>query len=275
MARNQRPQPTAEDKKNARIGCGIVVAALLAIGGCSAPIHDDNASSSKTSSSHASSSRLSSSSDSSPSASPSSSAFEDKPDTVTVRDFVGMGLQAAQDAAQEDGIYRLDSTDATGQGREQVWDRNWTVCAQMPAAGETMSAEDTLTFDTVKSSEGESCDDPTGAADSDDSSVSGAGDSSTVSGAGDDYSDDGSSTVAGIGDDGTDGSSDSGSSSSTGGSDASGGGSGSSSSSAGSQQAPAGATAQCNDGSYSYSAHRRGTCSHHHGVAVWLASVPS
>jgi hypothetical protein len=30
-----------------------------------------------------------------------------------------------------------------------------------------------------------------------------------------------------------------------------------------------GATAMCRDGSLSYSAHRRGTCSHHGGVAVW------
>ncbi|MGW5477687.1 DUF3761 domain-containing protein [Streptomyces sp. NPDC004008] len=30
-----------------------------------------------------------------------------------------------------------------------------------------------------------------------------------------------------------------------------------------------GATAQCNDGTLSYSAHHQGTCSHHHGVAVW------
>lgn len=33
---------------------------------------------------------------------------------------------------------------------------------------------------------------------------------------------------------------------------------------------PAGATAQCKDGSYSFSQHRRGTCSHHGGVARWL-----
>jgi SH3-like domain-containing protein len=32
---------------------------------------------------------------------------------------------------------------------------------------------------------------------------------------------------------------------------------------------PAGATARCRDGSYSFSQHRRGTCSHHGGVAVW------
>lgn len=29
---------------------------------------------------------------------------------------------------------------------------------------------------------------------------------------------------------------------------------------------PRGATAKCKDGSYSYSAHARGTCSHHRGV---------
>jgi Protein of unknown function (DUF3761) len=33
---------------------------------------------------------------------------------------------------------------------------------------------------------------------------------------------------------------------------------------------PTGATAQCRDGSYSYSQHHRGTCSHHGGVARWL-----
>ncbi|MFI8664629.1 DUF3761 domain-containing protein [Rhodococcus qingshengii] len=35
-------------------------------------------------------------------------------------------------------------------------------------------------------------------------------------------------------------------------------------------QAPAGATAQCNDGTYSFSQSRRGTCSRHGGVASWL-----
>jgi hypothetical protein len=33
---------------------------------------------------------------------------------------------------------------------------------------------------------------------------------------------------------------------------------------------PAGATAQCEDGTYSFSESRSGTCSHHGGVAVWL-----
>jgi hypothetical protein len=35
-------------------------------------------------------------------------------------------------------------------------------------------------------------------------------------------------------------------------------------------RAPAGATARCRDGTYSFSQSRRGTCSHHGGVAAWL-----
>lgn len=34
--------------------------------------------------------------------------------------------------------------------------------------------------------------------------------------------------------------------------------------------APAGATAQCKDGTYSFSKHHSGTCSHHGGVRRWL-----
>ena len=37
-----------------------------------------------------------------------------------------------------------------------------------------------------------------------------------------------------------------------------------------SDTAPAGASAHCRDGSYSFSTHRRGTCSHHGGVGEWL-----
>jgi hypothetical protein len=33
---------------------------------------------------------------------------------------------------------------------------------------------------------------------------------------------------------------------------------------------PAGASARCRDGSFSFSQHRRGTCSHHGGVAEWF-----
>lgn len=33
---------------------------------------------------------------------------------------------------------------------------------------------------------------------------------------------------------------------------------------------PPGASAQCRDGSYSFSLHHSGTCSHHGGVSQWL-----
>jgi hypothetical protein len=44
---------------------------------------------------------------------------------------------------------------------------------------------------------------------------------------------------------------------------------------AGADTAPPGATARCHDGTYSFSQHHSGTCSHHGGVAVWLDSSPS
>lgn len=36
-----------------------------------------------------------------------------------------------------------------------------------------------------------------------------------------------------------------------------------------SRSRPSGATAHCRDGSWSFSENRRGTCSHHGGVASW------
>ena len=36
------------------------------------------------------------------------------------------------------------------------------------------------------------------------------------------------------------------------------------------QAPPLGATAQCRDGTYSFSQHHQGTCSHHGGVARWI-----
>ena len=39
--------------------------------------------------------------------------------------------------------------------------------------------------------------------------------------------------------------------------------------------AAAGATARCRDGTYSFSKHRSGTCSHHGGVAAWLRPSPA
>lgn len=64
---------------------------------------------------------------------------EDK--KATVPNFVGMGLQSAQDKAQEVGFYGLTSHDALGRDRMQAFDRNWKVCTQTPSAGASLSGQ--------------------------------------------------------------------------------------------------------------------------------------
>jgi beta-lactam-binding protein with PASTA domain len=61
-----------------------------------------------------------------------------------------MGLQSAQDKAQEVGFYGLTSHDALGRDRMQALDRNWKVCSQSVAAGTTVSTGTTLDFGAVK-----------------------------------------------------------------------------------------------------------------------------
>jgi PASTA domain len=63
---------------------------------------------------------------------------------VPMPDVVGMNLQAAQDKIQETGIFFSRSEDATGAGRMQINDSNWTVVAQSPAAGELIGEGDAL-----------------------------------------------------------------------------------------------------------------------------------
>ncbi len=69
---------------------------------------------------------------------------------ATVPDFAGMGLQSAQDKAQEQGFYSLKSHDALGRDRMQVFDRNWKVCSQNVAAGKPVPTDTTLDFGAVK-----------------------------------------------------------------------------------------------------------------------------
>ncbi|MEU1863724.1 hypothetical protein ABZ535_15750 [Streptomyces gardneri] len=63
-----------------------------------------------------------------------------------------MDLQLAQDTAQAAGFYALASSDATGQGRMQVLDRNWVVCSQTPASGQ-QPTDITVTLLVVKDNE--------------------------------------------------------------------------------------------------------------------------
>ncbi|MFE7542996.1 DUF3761 domain-containing protein [Streptomyces platensis] len=303
MTGNQRPV-SPEEKKNARLGCAVIAVFVLLVGGCVNLMDGDEDSKSSASSSvsdasdaadagdaadaadAADGSDASDASDASDGSDASdatdgSDASDSESSTVAVPDYTGSNLQEAQDDAQGRGIYLLESRDLSVRHRTQVWDRNWQVCAQEPAAGSDMADTETLTFTVVKT--GESCDAPDEAG-----SWGDDGDPEPT----DDPAGDGSSGTSGSSSSsGTDGGGSSGSSSSSGGSSSSGadgGGSstssggtgsdgGSSSTSGGEEeaQAPAGASAQCNDGTYSYSAHRRGTCSHHHGVAVWLRSLPA
>ncbi|MFF0747307.1 hypothetical protein ACFYVL_43695 [Streptomyces sp. NPDC004111] len=64
-------------------------------------------------------------------------------------DFVGQGLQSAQDNAQAAGFYLLKSHDALGRGRKQVLDRGWKVCSQTPKPGSHPTST-TVDFGTVK-----------------------------------------------------------------------------------------------------------------------------
>ena len=68
----------------------------------------------------------------------------------------GTDLQLAQDLVQEAGVFFSRSEDATGQGRSQVMDRNWTVVAAEPPAG-TPIGEDEAVFYAVKDEEFTGC----------------------------------------------------------------------------------------------------------------------
>lgn len=74
----------------------------------------------------------------------------DAPKKAAVPDFVGMGLQSAQDKAQEAGFHGLTSHDALGRDRMQAFDRNWKVCSQNVEAGSSEPTDTDLDFGAVK-----------------------------------------------------------------------------------------------------------------------------
>lgn len=71
----------------------------------------------------------------------------------TMPDLVGANLQDAQNAIQrmtDFGIAVTYSHDESGAGRNQVLDRNWKVCSQNVAPGDTVTAESRIDFGAVK-----------------------------------------------------------------------------------------------------------------------------
>ncbi|MFG3136147.1 hypothetical protein ACGFZA_07975 [Streptomyces sp. NPDC048211] len=81
---------------------------------------------------------------------PSAKKSDEPAETGTVANFVGMGLQSAQDKAQADGFYLLKSHDSSGRDRMQAFDRNWKVCSQNYAARKTIPTDTELDFGAVK-----------------------------------------------------------------------------------------------------------------------------
>lgn len=70
----------------------------------------------------------------------------------TMPDLVGRDLQSAQDTVQEMTGYAIAATvahDATGAGRPQVLDRDWTVCTQSVAAGTPIDPDTMIDFGVV------------------------------------------------------------------------------------------------------------------------------
>lgn len=71
----------------------------------------------------------------------------------TVPNFVGMGLQSAQDTAQKAGFYSLTSHDALGRARMQILDGEWKVCSQNIKASTSVATNTELDFGAVKLTE--------------------------------------------------------------------------------------------------------------------------
>ncbi|MDN4479685.1 Ltp family lipoprotein [Demequina muriae] len=84
------------------------------------------------------------------SADPSESAV---PTTFVMPEVVGSNLQDAQDSLQALGSYLVDQEDASGEGRLQLVDSNWTVCTQEPAAGAEVPVEARVLLAAVKDDE--------------------------------------------------------------------------------------------------------------------------
>ena len=66
-------------------------------------------------------------------------------------------LQEAQDTLQSAGFNNLASRDATGRGRLQIVDRDWTVTGQTPPPGGTWRKTTRVTLQVVRDNERSTC----------------------------------------------------------------------------------------------------------------------
>ncbi|MFD5297207.1 PASTA domain-containing protein [Streptomyces mutabilis] len=130
------------------IAAALAAAAALALTACEGT--EDTSSSTPDTATEASNSPAKQ--EETPAESDTDTGAADTAETGTLPNLVGQDLQAAQDAAQAAGFYALDDQDASGQGRLQVMDRNWTVCSQEPTAG-THPTDTPVTLYAVKDTE--------------------------------------------------------------------------------------------------------------------------
>lgn len=77
-------------------------------------------------------------------------------DYFTMPNEVGQNLQDAQNQIQRvsgNPIFFSHSTDATGQGRHQILDRDWKVCSQNVKPGARVNLDSYISFAAVKTDE--------------------------------------------------------------------------------------------------------------------------
>lgn len=73
--------------------------------------------------------------------------------SVAVPSVVGMALDPAESLLQSVGIDGTRLLDVSGAARSQVWDRNWVVCTQQPAAGDAVGTDAVVTLGLMKADE--------------------------------------------------------------------------------------------------------------------------
>jgi hypothetical protein len=69
---------------------------------------------------------------------------------------IGKSLQIAQDDLQAltgNPMFVSTSEDLTGQGRQQIMDRNWQVCSSTPPPGAPFTLQTNVVFGVVRDSE--------------------------------------------------------------------------------------------------------------------------
>lgn len=69
---------------------------------------------------------------------------------------IGKNLQRAQDDLQAltgNPMFVSTSEDLTGEGRQQIMDRNWQVCSSSPPPGAVFTSQTNVVFGVVRDSE--------------------------------------------------------------------------------------------------------------------------